>query len=380
MTSRRQFLKKTGVGISVAALASTGVSQVFAQDESGEGNGPKPDFWEPTLYSYNEYYGNPPMLGRVVANRLSIFKGPSPDADRIRDVYLHFVAPIYRGVVGERYDSRSHSEVWYDIGEGYLHSAFVAPCREIFNPVTTQMPSDYGFFWGEVTVPMVSQWKKPRMTGGMWDYDYYRGFFGQVHKIVDYAKDENGMEWYRLEDDIEPQREAWMLAKTIRHIQPEEFDPINPEIMDKKVEINLDTQILTCLEEGVPVFQTRIASGTDYENDEGEVIDFSTQLGTTPIERKRPSRRMRGGAGSLAYDVNAVPWVSYFSVGAAIHGAFWHNNYGLPRSHGCINVTPDAAKWIYRWSQPYLAYDEEYRWARPDEPATPIEVIGTIVP
>jgi len=381
--SRRKFLKTAGTGLGAAALTGSQVSGVFAGGsqspvEQDDDRGPKPDFWEPTLYSYNKWYGNPPMLGRVTANRLWIFEEPNPNAKHVRPVYLHYVAGIWGGVRGERYDAKSHSVVWFDVGEGYLHSAFVSPCKEIFNPVRTDMPEEYGFFWGEVTVPMVTQWKKPRMTGGAWDFDHYRGFFGQVHKIVDYAIDDQGMEWYRLEDDIEPEREAWMLAKTIRYIPPQEFLPINPDVEDKKIIISLDEQLLTAYENGNPVFQTRIASGTDYQNDEGEVIDFSTPLGQTPIQRKRPSRRMRGGSGSLAYDVNAVPWVSYFSAGAAIHGAFWHNNYGLPRSHGCINVLPDAAKWIYRWSQPYLAYDEEYRWAADNELATPVQVVGVL--
>jgi lipoprotein-anchoring transpeptidase ErfK/SrfK len=87
---------------------------------------------------------------------------------------------------------------------------------------------------------------------------------------------------------------------------------------------------------------------------------------------------MQGGkSAGLPYDVNGVPWVTYFTdTGAAVHGAHWHNNFGIPRSHGCINVTPDAAKWVYRWSQPYRGYENEYSWTEPDEFATVIEVIG----
>ena len=69
---------------------------------------------------------------------------------------------------------------------------------------------------------------------------------------------------------------------------------------------------------------------------------------------KRPSRHM--AAGNLAangYDLPGVPWVIYFTEeGIAIHGTFWHNDFGRPRSHGCINVAPHVAKWIYRWTNP----------------------------
>ena len=72
-----------------------------------------------------------------------------------------------------------------------------------------------------------------------------------------------------------------------------------------------------------------------------------------------------------------VPWLNRFYFGdngAAIHGAYWHNNYGTPRSHGCINVTPDAAKWLYRWTAPHT-YDEEHRSREPGELGTTIIVV-----
>jgi len=50
------------------------------------------------------------------------------------------------------------------------------------------------------------------------------------------------------------------------------------------------------------------------------------------------------------FDLPGVPWVCYISwTGVSFHGTYWHNNYGTPQSHGCINLTPEAAKWIYRW-------------------------------
>ncbi len=52
----------------------------------------------------------------------------------------------------------------------------------------------------------------------------------------------------------------------------------------------------------------------------------------------------------------AVPWSTFVATGGvAIHGAFWHNNFGTPRSHGCINLRPEDAKWVYRWTTPYVS-------------------------
>jgi len=49
-----------------------------------------------------------------------------------------------------------------------------------------------------------------------------------------------------------------------------------------------------------------------------------------------------------------VPWVSYIesSTGVAIHGTYWHNNYGVTMSHGCINMLSEDSKWVYRWTTP----------------------------
>jgi len=76
--------------------------------------------------------------------------------------------------------------------------------------------------------------------------------------------------------------------------------------------------------------------------------------------RKMPSRHMVGGENNNdRYDLPGVPWCTFFtSKGAAIHGAYWHNDYGRRRSHGCVNVTIDAARWIYCWANPYAGYEE----------------------
>ncbi|MEP7355900.1 MAG: L,D-transpeptidase, partial [Anaerolineales bacterium] len=70
---------------------------------------------------------------------------------------------------------------------------------------------------------------------------------------------------------------------------------------------------------------------------------------------KRPTRHMAGDdfAADDFFDLPGVPWVSYFHWwGVSIHGTYWHNDYGRPRSHGCVNLRPEDAKWVFRWSTP----------------------------
>ncbi|NTV36907.1 MAG: L,D-transpeptidase, partial [Anaerolineaceae bacterium] len=55
-----------------------------------------------------------------------------------------------------------------------------------------------------------------------------------------------------------------------------------------------------------------------------------------------------------AYELPGVPWVSFFvmDLGVAFHGTLWHQNYGTPMSHGCINMKPEESKWIFNWTTP----------------------------
>jgi lipoprotein-anchoring transpeptidase ErfK/SrfK len=115
-----------------------------------------------------------------------------------------------------------------------------------------------------------------------------------------------------------------------------------------------------------PVFMARVASGALFSNG-----DYTTPLGRHTTFHKRSSRHMaRGNLAANGYDLPGVPWNSYITEdGIAFHGTYWHNNFGHPRSHGCINLTPQAAKWVYLWTIPTVP---------PNEPGI-YELTGTVV-
>lgn len=88
-----------------------------------------------------------------------------------------------------------------------------------------------------------------------------------------------------------------------------------------------------------------------------------TPLGDFSTYHKGPSIHMtnQGDAVDNIYDLPGVPWVSFFTGnGDAFHGTYWHNDYGRPRSRGCVNLPSEAAKFIYRWSRPTLPPDTDY--------------------
>jgi lipoprotein-anchoring transpeptidase ErfK/SrfK len=114
----------------------------------------------------------------------------------------------------------------------------------------------------------------------------------------------------------------------------------------KWIEVDLSLpQTLTAWEGDTPVYTTYVSGGTDTH---------PTVTGTFSIYWKLDSQDMTGGlAGTDSYYyLPDVPWVMYFYEDYAIHGAYWHANWGYPISHGCVNMTISDANWLYHWA-PY---------------------------
>lgn len=114
----------------------------------------------------------------------------------------------------------------------------------------------------------------------------------------------------------------------------------NPTL-EKWIDVNLSTQTLVAYEGRQAVFNARISSG---------VWEHPTIVGTFQIYVKYESADMSGGAGDEAYFLPSVPYVMYFSGNFGLHGTYWHNNFGTPMSHGCVNLPTQAAEWLYNWA------------------------------
>jgi hypothetical protein len=111
---------------------------------------------------------------------------------------------------------------------------------------------------------------------------------------------------------------------------------------ERWIDISLTDEYLKAYMGDVVIMETYISSGKP---------GFETPPGTFYINSKLPVQDMAGVLGGEYYDVPQVPDVMYFTnVGHAIHGAYWHNNFGNPMSHGCINVPLDLAHFLYEWA------------------------------
>lgn len=104
------------------------------------------------------------------------------------------------------------------------------------------------------------------------------------------------------------------------------------------IEIDLSRQRLIAWDGERPTYAVIVSTGT---------ISHPTITGSFAIQSMHRTSRMRGDG----YDVPDVPFTMYYSGNYAIHGAYWHNQFGTPVSHGCVNVAVDHAEWLFNWAR-----------------------------
>jgi lipoprotein-anchoring transpeptidase ErfK/SrfK len=87
-----------------------------------------------------------------------------------------------------------------------------------------------------------------------------------------------------------------------------------------------------------------------------------TVQGVFRMRVRTRSQTMSGGdrAAGTYYSLPNVEWVQYFYQDYSFHGTYWHNNFGNPMSHGCVNMTNEDAEWLFRWAMP--EYADELKW------------------
>lgn len=116
---------------------------------------------------------------------------------------------------------------------------------------------------------------------------------------------------------------------------------------EKMITVDLGSQLLRAWQDGKVVHETKVSSGMSLT---------PTVKGSFKVWRKVPLQDMRGPSPytkiypSGKYLTKNVPHILYFYQSYAVHGAYWHNNFGRPASHGCVNVPLASAEWLYNWA------------------------------
>jgi hypothetical protein len=113
---------------------------------------------------------------------------------------------------------------------------------------------------------------------------------------------------------------------------------------EKWIEVNLYEQTLAAYEGDRLVYATLVSSGLPY---------WKTEAGLFRVWSKVKQAKMSGREGfDDYYFLEDVPWTTYFNGAFALHGAYWHDRFGFPHSHGCVNLAPGDAKWVFDWVTP----------------------------
>lgn len=176
---------------------------------------------------------------------------------------------------------------------------------------------------------------------------------GIVLRVVDTVI-ESGQSWYKIGFDAEihyPERvtgDWYVAAPYVRLFEDEGIKELTVETRattTKRIIVNLSEQMLYAYDGDNLFMKEPVSAGLE---------DTPTPRGMFTVYRKTPSRYMQGPLPDVSdqvFDLPGVPWNLYFTYGGAvIHGAYWHNNFGDPWSHGCVNLPPQKAKELYAWA------------------------------
>ncbi len=339
---RREMLKLAGLGVAGVAL-------------------------RPRLFDLNSPLSIPefpdsPRLGRVCAGKTDIKARPDNNSQTVEVLYEDGVVSWYRELSGQPVSIYAPNVRWVETDKGYIWSPHLQPVENRPQEPLLELPNSSlgNGTWAEVTVPYVDLAldNPPARSPWLKDALLPRLHYSQILWIDQIETGSNGQSYYRINERYGYGDILWAAAEAFRPQQEEDFSPIRPEVENKRVVINLTYQTLSCFEGSNEVYFCRISSGAKFDAQGNPVDKWSTPLGSHPVWRKVASLHMSGGTTGGGYDLPGIGWSMLFvGTGVAIHSTFWHNNFGVPMSHGCVNARPDDAHWIFRWTTPHVSAD-----------------------
>lgn len=314
MLSRRDFLKLAGAGALGLWLSELGLDAALAAP--------------------------PTAQGRVAYPTLPLFNEPSLESKKLTQFKRDTLIPLTEKIMGE--DRGAYNPYWYRVGnEGYVYSGGVQPVENIINEPIMDIPNGVA---AEVTVPFVDAHYG---TGKLYKRGY-RLYYQTTHWIIEAREGDDGQIWYFIYDD-RFKIYYWVPAYSMRIIPAEEMSPLSQDvpIEEKLIVVGLKEQRMFAFEGAELAFTARISTGRRYTpTPEGEFKTF----------HKRSTRHMSSG-----YDLVGVPWCTFITEnGVAFHGTYWHDDYGIPHSHGCINLPSKMAQKVFRWTAPVLPPERRF--------------------
>lgn len=323
--SRRDFLKLSAAGALGLALSELRLERAFAAA---------------------------PKQGRVTWSGIPVFDAPSFNAKQVHVFGKDEVVHIKEEVDGDEGYGNPHNKTWYHVENGYAYSGLIQPVETKYQKTIFNIHPEGQL--AEITVPVSETRREPYVYGKKWMALYYGSTYWVTAVVV--TREEKS-QWYQIYDS-HLHESFFVPAYNMRLIPDDELTLLSPNVPDaeKLIHVDLAAQLVTLFEGDTMIMSVRCSSGAG---------GTKTPLGDFSTYHKWPSVHMTNegdvGNGKNIYDLPGVPWVCFFTGnGTAFHGTYWHNDYGRPRSHGCVNLPSDAAKFIYRWSRPLVPLGTDY--------------------
>lgn len=333
--SRRDFLKASSAGLLGLFLADLRLDRAFAKH-------PEQSEWIAAKTA---------KQGRMTLSGVELFSEPSFNAKRLHLFGRDEIVEITGKSEGDKGYGNPFNSTWYQIsGEGYSYSGMIQPVETVHQRPAFDIP-EAGVL-GEITIPYCDT----RLEMSILAKRGYRIYYSSTHWVTDVVvnRDEKSI-WYKIYDR-QIQQSLYVPAHEMRLIPPSELGLLSPDVPEenKYIYVDLTTQSVTAFEDEKPVLVARCSSGAKGTD---------TPLGKFQTFHKGPSVHMtnQGDGSENTYHLPGVPWVTFFTgTGVALHGTYWHNNYGRPSSRGCVNLPPSDAKFIYRWTRPVVPPEMPY--------------------
>ncbi|MGI6249840.1 MAG: L,D-transpeptidase family protein [Anaerolineaceae bacterium] len=337
--TRRDFLKLGGLAVGAALLP------VSLQNKS--------------VYKPVQQYPDGASLGRVCAGDIGawmeIKTEPNMRAPVAKTVFRDDILVVKREVIANVLDLDRYNQRWVETPDGYIYSPLVQPVKNHINVPLTDLPvnpnGERGM-WIEITVPILDIEVDRGPAASFWIKEVVRPrvYYSQIFWAYDIRQKDGKTQYLLMEKYGALPDSYWVDATGCRPLTEADTAPINPDVGEKRIVIDLRYQTLHCFEGSREVYFCEISSGGKVDG------EWLTPIGEHIIWRKLVSLHMSAG-GLWGFDAPGIGWTTLFdSHGAAIHSAYWHNNFGTPLSHGCVNCLPHDAKWIWRWTNPIVNY------------------------
>lgn len=149
---------------------------------------------------------------------------------------------------------------------------------------------------------------------------------------------------------VEAKNGKWLRSSDLKTASKPTSLPWFARKKNRWVQVSILSQTLVLWEGETPIYATLVSTGRDGVGD--PKTTWSTPTGTFRVYQKHVTTTMDSDVADSEFELRDVPWVQYFQGGYALHAAYWHDDFGRPRSHGCINMAPIDARIVFNFTNP----------------------------